>query len=127
MNCENCPCLEESGLICLAVSDPDLFGYFCTWPLKSDSGDEHESKRRHIVTRSRIGATGILPAPMIAAPIPSAGPFLGDMIEILARRIGADRATAWISSKLGVDCGCAARRAALNRLDEKLRQFLRLN
>jgi hypothetical protein len=48
----------------------------------------------------------------------------GDLVEGLARRIGADRAAKWIAAKLGTDCQCEARRQALNRLDAAARKFL---
>lgn len=60
----------------------------------------------------------------VPARKPPALPLAGDLVAALTARIGADRAAEWISDKLGKDCGCATRRAALNRLDAKLRSWL---
>jgi hypothetical protein len=62
-------------------------------------------------------------------PSPTPSPALvataaGDLVAALARRIGADRAAAFVAAKLGVDCGCKGRQDALNRLDAKVRRYL---
>jgi hypothetical protein len=62
--------------------------------------------------------------PVAQAPQPSVT-LAGDLVEGLAKRIGADRAAKWIAAKLGAeDCGCEWRRQALNRVDAAARKFL---
>lgn len=57
-------------------------------------------------------------------PTSTSIPLAGDLVEGLAKRLGADRAARWVAGKLGVDCGCAERRDALNRIDRLARRFL---
>lgn len=63
-----------------------------------------------------------------AGPRPATPPpaLAGDLVAGLAHRIGADRAADWVARQvLGIpDCNCAARQAALNALDAKVRRFL---
>lgn len=76
------------------------------------------------LAHSRIAAGQGPPA---APPPPASAPTLplaGDLVEALTQRIGADRLARWVGAKLGVDCGCAARRDRLNDLDATLRRFL---
>ncbi len=47
-------------------------------------------------------------------------PLAGDIVEAIARRIGADRLAAWWEAKTGRGCGCGARKEAMNRATEKL-------
>lgn len=67
-------------------------------------------------------------APKVTPPIqgqPARSiPLAGDVVAALTARVGADRAAEWVASKLGKDCGCAARREKLNRLDQSVRKFL---
>jgi hypothetical protein len=52
-------------------------------------------------------------------------PLAGDVAAAFTARVGADRAAKWVAAKLGAeDCGCDARRLAINALDAKLRRFL---
>jgi hypothetical protein len=67
------------------------------------------------------------PLPGPAPPPPAIRVMLaGDLMESAAKRLGADRLAKFIGGKLGVDCGCSARRDAINRLDAKLRAYLGL-
>lgn len=115
-----CACHAEPGLECLSVVDPDRFGYFSEW---CASGDE--TKRRHVLNRSRIAVGQPLPLPVPPPPPPITPenlglPLAGDVVEVVAKRIGAERFAKWIEAKTGVNCGCASRKEALNRLSEKL-------
>jgi hypothetical protein len=47
-------------------------------------------------------------------------PLAGDVVESIARRIGADRLAAWWTKRTGIDCGCAGRKEAMNRASETL-------
>jgi hypothetical protein len=50
----------------------------------------------------------------------------GDLVEAVAKRIGAARLAKWIEAKTGQPCHCDARRDALNRLSEKLLKWAKL-
>lgn len=65
------------------------------------------------------------PPRAVAAP-PSM--LAGDIIAAFTARVGADRAAKWIAKQLtGIpNCGCEARRIALNNLDAKIRNWLGL-
>jgi hypothetical protein len=71
-----------------------------------------------LVDPSYCQTVGLGPAPAHAIPL------AGDLVEALARRIGADRLSKWVEAKTGQPCACEERRQKLNRLDEKLRRFL---
>lgn len=47
-------------------------------------------------------------------------PLAGDVVEAIARRIGADRLAKWWERQTGRPCGCAERRERLNRATERL-------
>lgn len=64
------------------------------------------------------------PGPPRPASAPQTTLLAGDIVEVLAKRIGADRLARFIERKLGVPCGCPERQAALNRLDASLRRYL---
>lgn len=120
-----CACLGTE-VECLAVVAPAQFGFFKDW---CASGDP--VKRMHVLNRSRMGFTPpaavVRDAPISPAPAAAASPpmLAGDFVAALAKHIGADRAAKWVAKNLGEeDCGCAARAAALNRLDSLLRRFL---
>jgi hypothetical protein len=128
--CDACPCPD----ICLAPEHPQ-FAFLCDW---AASGDP--ARRMHVTERSRFGYTPPAksdePAPVaVAGGEPETAtlvsetlgtpPLAGDLVEGLAKRIGADRAAKWIAAKLGAeDCGCEWRRQALNRVDAAVRKFL---
>lgn len=59
-------------------------------------------------------------------PVPAASLLAGDLVELAAKRMGADRLAEWLAMKLtGVpDCGCESRRVKLNEIDVKLRKWL---
>ena len=57
--------------------------------------------------------------PPTASPL-AAIPLAGDVVESIARRLGADRLAAWWAEKTGRPCGCAERRAKLNRATRAL-------
>lgn len=58
------------------------------------------------------------PAPPVrlAPPIPLAG----DVVEAIAKRLGADRLAKWWERQTGLDCGCDERRRRLNRATKRL-------
>jgi hypothetical protein len=76
------------------------------------------------------------PVSVIAAPVPVPPPpsvpqtmdlmLAGDVVEVVAKRIGAERFAKWIEAKTGINCGCASRKEALNRLSEKLLKWANL-
>jgi hypothetical protein len=120
MRCADCPVAKD--VPCIGESAP----VFCGWAAGGDA-----VKRQHVVLRSGLGGempersvavtpTGEVPAVPSLAGIPLAG----DLMKAAAEKLGADRLASYISGKLGVDCGCPARQAALNRLDAKLRKWL---
>jgi hypothetical protein len=47
-------------------------------------------------------------------------PLAGDVVEAIARRIGADRLAAWWEKQTGKPCGCAERKEKLNRATGRL-------
>jgi hypothetical protein len=49
-------------------------------------------------------------------------PLAGDIVAELIHRAGVDRAAAWLTARIGADCGCPGRRELLNQLDAKLRR-----
>jgi hypothetical protein len=57
-------------------------------------------------------------------PMPPDIPLAGDVVEAIARRIGADRLAAWWEQKTGKPCGCEGRKAALNRATGRLLKWL---
>jgi hypothetical protein len=70
----------------------------------------------------------------IAAPPPTSTssalldiPLAGDVVESIARRIGADRLAAWWAAKTGRPCGCADRQAAMNRATRTLLKWAGLD
>lgn len=56
MSCATCP-VSEGGQ-CLAVLDPERFGFFCEW---AASGDP--VKIKHVVNRSALGCSPPAPTP----------------------------------------------------------------
>ena len=66
------------------------------------------------------------PRPVQAAvpcedPNPLAGiPLAGDVVERIAKRLGAKRLMAWWEAKTGLPCGCARRQELLNEASKKL-------
>jgi hypothetical protein len=70
-------------------------------------------------TKEKVGDIYVTPAPSKGASIPLAG----DIIAAVTSKLGVDKATKKLARLLGkADCGCAARRARLNRLDARLRK-----
>jgi hypothetical protein len=59
-----------------------------------------------------------------AAAAPAGIPLAGDLVEALARRVGADRLAAYVARKLGQPCNCPARQARLNALDRRFRRWV---
>lgn len=51
-------------------------------------------------------------------------PLAGDVVESIAKRIGADRLARWWEKETGIPCGCEARKEALNRASAKLLKWL---
>jgi hypothetical protein len=49
----------------------------------------------------------------------------GDLVEALAKRIGADRLAKLWEQWTGQPCNCQARREAMNRATEKLTKWAR--
>jgi hypothetical protein len=47
-------------------------------------------------------------------------PLAGDVVEAIAKRIGADRLAKWWEAQTGQPCGCAERKAKLNRATRRL-------
>lgn len=132
--CDACPCRD----ICLAP-EHHQFAFLCDW---AASGDP--ARRMHVTERSRIGYTPPAesdePAPVaVAASEPEATtlasetlgsprpdiPLAGDLVEALAKRIGADRLAKLWEQWTGQPCNCAARREAMNRATEKLLKWAR--
>lgn len=50
-------------------------------------------------------------------------PLAGDMVEKIAKKIGADRLAAWLQRVTGKSCGCAERRAKLNAASAALAKY----
>jgi hypothetical protein len=63
------------------------------------------------------------PAPPRPLPPPDI-PLAGDVVEVIAKRIGADRLAAWWQRQTGRPCGCEGRKARLNRATEELLKWL---
>ncbi len=59
-----------------------------------------------------------------AVPMPQSPMLAGDLVEALAKRVGAARAAKYIEKMTGKPCGCGGRKLALNQLDTKVRKFL---
>lgn len=59
-------------------------------------------------------------------PRPPDIPLAGDVVEAIARRIGADRLTAWWERQTGMPCGCVDRKETLNRATERLLRWARM-
>lgn len=117
--CDTCAC-RGTEITCISLVDPVRFGFFSDWCRGTD-----EAKRRHVLGRSRIGLT--TPTQAVSAPlvdrVPSrlAGiPLAGDVVEALAKKLGADRLAKWWESKTGMQCGCAERREKMNRATRTL-------
>jgi hypothetical protein len=117
--CDHCPVTGE--LPCRA-------GNFCAWAGVAEPDPVH---LRHIIDVALQDAGRPLPVQaavscnepvVLTTPIPLAG----DIVEAVAKRIGAARLAKWIEKHVGVDCGCAGRRDALNRLSEKLLKWANL-
>jgi hypothetical protein len=51
-------------------------------------------------------------------------PLAGDLVEAMAKRIGADRLMRLVNREVGSCLPCAARRDTLNRLDRRFRKYL---
>lgn len=60
----------------------------------------------------------------VARPLPDI-PLAGDVVEALAKRIGADRLARIWEQWTGVPCGCEERKAKLNAATEKLLKWAR--
>lgn len=118
MKCSLCPAGPDAA--CRS-------GVFCEW---AEGGDPVHVRHIRQVSALDAGRPILLIGPAVPCPgsevtAPVTGvPLAGDLVEALARRVGADRAARWIAAKLGSDCGCAARRAMLNRIDAAARRFL---
>lgn len=113
--CIHCP---------VAPGSPCLAGVFCEWAAGGDP-----VHLRHILAVSARDEGRPLPVnpeamPCNEAPVAPQIPLAGDLVESMTRRIGADRLAKWLAAKLGVDCGCEARRIAINKLDAKIRAYL---
>lgn len=52
-------------------------------------------------------------------------PLVGDLVEQLAKKIGADRLAAWWEKKTGRPCGCAERKEKLNHATRALARLAR--
>jgi hypothetical protein len=64
-----CACLEEKGLECLAVVNPQRFGYFRAWCALDPSSDLNRTKRRHVLARSRAAFSSADELRKVLAPI----------------------------------------------------------
>jgi hypothetical protein len=117
--CDHCPVSGE--LPCRA-------GNFCAWVGVAEPDPVH---LRHIIDVALQDAGRPLP---VQAAVPCNEPVLlttpfplaGDLVEAVAKRIGAARLAKWIEAKTGQPCHCDARRDALNRLSEKLLKWANL-
>lgn len=113
------PCVRESHGACRVC---DL--------IDRDGPHYREDYRRLFHPEEFPAPTTTTPAPVIAAvsrpapPSPPAIPLAGDLVAALTHRLGADRAAKWVARKLGTDCGCSRRQAALNRADAAARRYL---
>jgi hypothetical protein len=84
------------------------------------SRHDHESWRAWVLEE----ASNPAPTPIAASTAPPAIPLAGDLVAAATARFGANRFARYVAAKLGVDCGCEARRQALNKLDRSLRRWL---
>jgi len=118
--CEHCPVFAE--LACRGK-------IFCAWAAAGDPDPVH---LRHIVAVAQRDAGRPLPAtiaspctdPPAAAAAPAGLPLAGDLLEAMARRIGAKRLAELVERRLGLPCGCEERRRKLNELDRLFRKFI---
>jgi hypothetical protein len=82
----------------------------------------------HLHYRELVLRLASAPAPEPPASRPQSPleklPLAGDLVELAAKRLGADRLVRWVAGKLGRDCGCARRQERLNELDRSLRRYL---
>lgn len=49
---------------------------------------------------------------------------LGDLVAAATKITGVDQLTKWLTSKMGVNCGCAARQERWNRAGQALYDWL---
>jgi hypothetical protein len=78
-------------------------------------------------SRARQTAPNDWPATTAAPTAPKPAPVIplaGDLVEAMAKRIGADRLARLVHREVGGCLPCAARRDVLNRLDRRFRRFL---
>lgn len=109
--CEACP--VASGETCLGDAHPDAFAHLCRW-----ATSDEPNERAMPVLRSAIGYDPPSARPATPTARTTHGPDIplaGDVVEAVAKRIGADRLAKWWEAKTGVPCGCAGRKEALNR------------
>lgn len=117
--CDRCPVAGED-ISCRA-------GAFCAWMSVPAPDPVHV---RHIRAVALKDADRPLP-PQAAVPCDGRGatvvhtaipdiPLAGDVVEAIARRIGADRLARWWERQTGIPCGCEGRKELLNRATGRL-------
>jgi hypothetical protein len=105
------PCRRETAGSCriCELTDPVSSHY------RADYAALYDGTTTHTVVAAAAPPEEPTPSSLLA----------GDLLAAFTARVGADRAAKWVAAKLGAeDCGCEARRQALNTLDAKLRRFL---
>jgi hypothetical protein len=139
MPCEACPCPD----ICLAAKSP-RYRAFCGWAasgdealaravcLRSLAGEAQELPKAGVAPGISPGETSESPSEAIlflsvvgrGAAVPDI-PLAGDLVEAIAKRIGADRLARLWEQWTGLPCGCEERKAKLNAATEKLLKWAR--
>jgi hypothetical protein len=99
----NCPHWSDCGTIAGGCCALKLFG----------------GRPSHGVCRTACTHPDRGPMPAPPAPRPDI-PLAGDIIEALAKRLGADRLAKWWEKRTGIPCGCAERKERINRAIARL-------
>jgi hypothetical protein len=123
--CAHCPCPAE-GLTCPALASGHA--RYCQWcdPAHPDHNPAWCAQLMVIARREPEPTRNVASVPLRPYPdvSPDETPLLGDLIDSLARWIGADRAAKWVEERLGVPCGCPERREKLNAIHKAARRFI---
>lgn len=108
-NCAHCPLKDAS---CRGLRVPSL----CGW-VDPTSPRFHPNGAAALLSAAGRAAS----AAVAAATTTAAATILaGDLVEMLAHHIGADKAARKVAKWLGTkDCGCAGRKLALNEAHRK--------
>jgi hypothetical protein len=114
--CAHCPCPAE-GLTCPALASGHA--RYCQWcdPAHPDHNPEWCARLVSIARREPESTRNVASVP--PRPYPDI-PLAGDVVEAMAKRLGADRLASWWEAMTGLPCGCAERREKLNRATERL-------